>query len=60
MATVFGARRETAPSVYEHGILWIPGTGNNTGYRLAQGDAQAMAIPEGTVVDINRGLHFIE
>lgn len=59
ISTIFGTRVEIAPSTYESPGSWIPGTGASTRYRPALEDAQAMALPEGAVVAISRGLRFI-
>jgi type IV secretory pathway TraG/TraD family ATPase VirD4 len=59
ISTIFGTRVEIAPSTYESGGSWIPGAGASTRYRPALEDAQAMALPEGTVVAISSGLRFI-
>ncbi len=49
----------SASSTHESPGSWIPGAGASTRYRPALEDAQAMALPEGTVVAISRGLRFI-
>lgn len=59
ISTVFGTRVEIAPSSYQSAGSWIPGGGASTRYRPALEDAQAMALPEGAVVAVSRGLRFI-
>ncbi len=59
ISTVFGTRVEIAPSTHDPPGSWIPSAGASTRYRPALEDAQAMALPEGAVVAISRGLRFI-